>query len=129
MYPSVRFTYRPMLPQDRLVVARHMADSNDPRKEETDAAATIKAQVIDWNVRDREGKTVPLEVSHVLRLQPLLLERLFRIVMGEEAPDEDPQTSDQERNMASELDYQAALARQTPEEYAEKNLRLASASS
>ena len=91
LYPALRFTYRPVLAQDRAVIYRHIERTNDPRKEETIAAEFMRRQLLDWDVTNAGGEAVALEVTNILRLQPRLLTRLFRIVMGDESPDEEPE--------------------------------------
>ncbi len=93
LHPSVRFTYRPLLTQDRAVVVRQISLARDPRQEERIAAQAIYGQLLDWDVVkvvDSSAQSVPLEVDELLRLQPRLFNRLLRIVLGDEACDEDP---------------------------------------
>jgi hypothetical protein len=122
LHSSLRFTFRPILSQNRAVILRQIASANDPRREESLAAQAIKAQLIDWNLTNHRGEPVPLEASHLLRVQPQLFSRLFRIVMGDEPSDEDPSVSDSVRDRDVESDLAAALAGVTPEETDEKNL-------
>ncbi|MEQ8788877.1 MAG: hypothetical protein RIC55_21375 [Pirellulaceae bacterium] len=121
LHPALRFTFRPVLSQNRAVIFRQIATADDPRREESLAAQAVKAQVIAWNLVNHHGGSVPLEVSHILRMQPQLFNRLFRIVMGDEAGDEDPSIADEVRNRDVEADLAAALAGETPEEADSKN--------
>ena len=50
LYPELRFSYRPVLSQNRAVIFRQIASIDDPRKEESIAAQAIKAQMIDWDL-------------------------------------------------------------------------------
>lgn len=121
LYPAVRFTYRPVLAQNRAVVFREIQRANDPRKEETIAAEAVKAQVQEWDIIDHEGRAVGIAASNILRLQPQLFSRMFRMVMGDAAPDEDPLIADDERNEDSERSLAAAFAGEGPETADAKN--------
>jgi hypothetical protein len=93
LHPAVRFTYRPLLTQDRAVVVRKISLARDPRQEERLAAQAIFGQLLDWDVikvADGSVQSVPLEVNELLKLQPKLFNQLLRIVLGDKACDEDP---------------------------------------
>lgn len=115
LYPAVRFVFRPVLSQNRAVVFREIQRANDPRKEETIAAEIIKAQIQSWDILDENGETLPIETSKILRLQPRLSNRMFRMIVGDEATDEDPAVTEAERNESSERELTAAMAGETPE--------------
>jgi hypothetical protein len=121
LYPALRFTFRPILSQNRAVIFRQIASANDPRREESLAAQAVKAQLVDWDLKDHKGEVVPIDVPSILRMQPRLMNRLFRVLMGDEAGDEDPNLSDGQRSDAAEAELVAALAGCTPEEAAAKN--------
>lgn len=121
LHPALRFTFRPVLSQNRAVIFRRIANANDPRREESLAAQAIAAQLLDWDLRDHKGEAVAIEASQILRLQPRLMNRLFRIVMGDEAGDEDPLLTDDARDQDAESELAAALAGCTPEEADAKN--------
>lgn len=121
LHPSLQFTFRPILSQNRAVIFRQIASANDPRREESLAAQAVKAQLVEWDLKDHKGEIVPIDVPAILRVQPRLMNRLFRIVMGDEAGDEDPNLSDEQRSDAVEAELAAALAGGTPEETAAKN--------
>jgi hypothetical protein len=121
LYPALRFTFRPVLSQNRAVIFRQIAGAGDPRREESLAAQAIKAQLVDWDLKNHQGQPVAIEVSSILRVQPRLMNRLFRIVMGDEAGDEDPTLSDERRSASSEGELAAALAGLSPEEADAKN--------
>lgn len=122
LYPSLRFEYRPMLTQARTVVYRKIQTLNDPNKEEEIAAKAIKAQVANWDLKDEKEVGVPLEIEHILRVQPTLFRRIFEIVAGSAAPDQLPFTEDVAvGTKASEAQLEAALAGQAPEVTEEGN--------
>lgn len=121
LYPALRFSYRPVLSQNRAVIFRQIASANDPRREESLAAQAIKSQLVGWDLKDQKDEPVAIEVSNILRMQPRLMNRLFRIVMGDEPGDEDPALADEQRDGAAESELSAALAGATPEEADTKN--------
>ena len=105
LYPAVRFLYRPMLAQGRSIVARAIMDTKDAAKTEEIAAKAVAKQVVSWNLVDHLGADVPIDVAHLLRLQPLLLNRLYMIaVLGDEGGDEDPGDAAPEPTAESELE-------------------------
>jgi hypothetical protein len=117
LHPALRFVYRPMLTQNRSVVYRQIEQTNDARKEESIAAATIKSQLVSWDMTDHRGAGVPLEVPHILRSQPMMFQRLFRIVTGSGPSDEDPEAAADEQAEDAEQSLQDALAGAAPEEH------------
>lgn len=116
LYPDLHFTYRPVLTQNRAVIYKEMQRTDDPRKSETVAAQAIKAQISSWNLVKQDGSAVPLEVDDILRVQPYLMNRLFRIIMGDEAPDEDPCLTDTDHAAGGSMGIESALAGAGPEE-------------
>lgn len=127
LYPACRFVFRPMLQQNRAVIFDRITKS-DPRKQEMLAAQAIVAQVSVWDIKmaksmtDGELLTVPLTPASVLRLKPSLANRLYRIVTGLAAYDDDPEATDAERDARAAEDEAAALAGKGPEETTVKNL-------
>lgn len=127
LYPSVRFRFRPVLTQNRAVIDSQMPAGGDPRKSETLAATVICAQLESWDMQkpktmgSDELVAIELEASEVLRIPPALMNRLYRVVMGIDPPDEDPEASDDKRDNDAAEDIQAALAGMSPEDAAAKN--------
>ena len=117
LYPAIRFVYRAMLNQNRSVIYRQIEQTADARKGESIAAAAIKSQLVSWDVVDHESKCIPIEVPHILRLQPILFQRLFRVITGSSPSDEDPDEQADEQAEDAEQSLQDALAGTTPEEH------------
>jgi hypothetical protein len=105
------------LTQNRSVVYRQIEQTRDARKEEAIAAATVKSQVLSWDMVDYQGTSIPLEVPHILRSQPMLFQRLFRIITGSSPSDEDPEAQADEQAEDADQCLQDALAGTTPEEH------------
>ena len=109
LHPAVRFTYRPMLRQNRSVVFKRIRDDSDPKALDVVYARTIAGQIVEWDLTMPDGAPVPLTAEHILRLEPNLFDKLFNIVTGISVTDEDPRWSeDQRSDFDAELD--AALA-------------------
>ena len=121
LYPSLRFTFRPLLAADRAIIFRTIARADDPRKEETIAADTIRGHLVDWTLKDEKGKLVEIKTKHILRVQPRLLTRLFQVITGDIPSDEDPDAISSERDASAEQELKAALSGQQPEEAEAKN--------
>lgn len=115
LYPAVRFTFRPVLSQNRAVVFQEIQLTTDARKGETIAAELVKSQILSWDIVDHEGNAVEITTTNALRIQPLLFNRLFKVIIGDRAPDEDPNVSAPQRNRDSEASLAAALSGETPE--------------
>ncbi len=119
MYPDVKFTYRPTLTQNRSTVAFEIAQS-DPRKGEEIAAALVARQVVSWDINAKlaadsmNPEPVPIEVPHILRLHPALFNRMYRIVMCDDAGDVQP-TGSVTTEESTGGDLERALAGAGPE--------------
>lgn len=123
LYNALRFKWRPVTVQQRSVVYRLMDDAvaaNDPNKAESISADAMVRALISWDLKDQNGKDVPISVANVLRLQPNLGVRLFRILMGREAPDEDSIVTPAARE-AQVQDALTAAFGKSPEEEDAKN--------
>lgn len=123
LHPALRFKYRAILAQNRAIIFREMDKvlETDPRRAETISAEAMRAQLIEWDLKDKDGKPVEITTSNMLRVQPALGVRLFRILMGREAPDEDPATVAQERDAEASQALALALTGAGPEDADAKN--------
>lgn len=90
LYNEVRFSFRPVTPDQRTYVYRRIERTTDHETENTIAAGTIAKQVKSWDLKKRDGKPVELKVDDIRKVQPRLFNRIFSIVMGTEGWDEDP---------------------------------------
>ena len=61
-----------------------------------ETAAFLKGKILSWNVQ-HDGKTVDITEANLLRLNRRLFQRLFAIVLGVDAYDDDPLASREER--------------------------------
>lgn len=116
LFPDVRLSYRQTLTNARAAI-RHAMDlaESDPVKVETIGAQTIATHVTAWDLKKPDGTIVPLTVAEILRLQPMLERTIFRIVMGDVAPDEDPTLADADKNAAADEMLRVALSGESRE--------------
>ncbi len=120
-YPAVHFEYRAMLSQDRAAIMRKISVYGDARKEETLAAATIAEYVTAWDITKTGGEDVEVSTSETLRLAPVLMTKIWRIIIGSDSPDADPDATELEDEHNAEEDLKAILEDTTPEALDAKN--------
>ncbi len=93
---DVRIEVRPMLVEERSVYSR-AASSLGPAETNQKAAGVIRERLVSWDLKDAKGQPVPITHENILRLKPALFERLFSIIAGLDAGDEDPEKPSEER--------------------------------
>lgn len=114
LHPALRFTYRPMLSQNRAVIFHQMAAMEADEAERL-AAEAVKAQLVSWDLKDHEDRTVEISVPNLLRVEPNLAVRLFQIVTGRDVSDEDPAWAERQKDHRHRQRLARALAGATPE--------------
>lgn len=89
LHPALHFKFRPALLADRVdyVTAAEKLKGWKARQYE---AALLARKLVDWSLCDGRGQPVAVNEGNLLRLKAKLFDRLFNVVMGEQAPDEDP---------------------------------------
>ena len=95
LYPSLRFTHRPMRSRD-LVVWRHGVRQLDTLETEAKTDEVLAERIKSWDLVDHKGKGLVISAEVMSNLQPFLRERLVGIVFGSSAPDVDPQAPSKE---------------------------------
>ncbi len=96
LYPPCRFSYRPMLTSERMDFIGGNA-SLKPRQQNQRVAELLAKRITKWDLKKPDGSPVPLVADQVLRLKPALFERLYEVVLGTVAYDDDPDApADQE---------------------------------
>jgi len=91
-YEAIRFTYRPMLPNE--VTQYERKCSNDTKGDTGDmGAAIVTKHLRSWSEVDDAEKPVPLEFNNVRRLHPFLLIAVENIIKGYIPSDRDPDKS------------------------------------
>lgn len=121
MYGALRFTYRPMPVDERSVLFDMVERQRDRKKGESMSAKTIQKHLVDWELQ-YDGAEVKPTWENVLRLQPSLFVRLFNIVVGVDASDDDPELTRGEKESELDREFDAYMNVETPEDADAKNL-------
>lgn len=120
LFPEIRFTFRPMLTQDRSVMTDRLTKAK-PEMADRISAEAVAARISEWDVTDSRGELVPISMANVLRLQPSALGRLFAIVTGTLPTDIDPEWSAGEQEAEADEQLRFAISGTRPEEADTKN--------
>lgn len=120
LFPAVRFTFRPMLTQDRSVMTDRLSKVT-PEVSDRISAEAVAARILEWDVKDSRGELVAINPANVLRLQPSALGRLFAIVTGTLPSDIDPEWSCAEQDAEADEQLRFAISGTRPEEADAKN--------
>ena len=78
---ELRFTYRPMVPHERIRAQKRITDAKTDELGEREAAKVVRDRLESWDL-SHNGETVELTTENIARLEPHLSARLFQIVMG-----------------------------------------------
>jgi len=121
LHGSVEFTYRIFLSEKRAELLTRIA-SKKPAEGERMAAIAVADRLLSWDASDGKGGNLGITEANVLRLHPKISNRLYRIVMGDEPPDEPPGAKNQNGSVDAESEFRAALNGESTDEAREKNL-------
>lgn len=88
IHGPLKFTYRPMLPETRDRLLR--SQQRDVAVGHKEAREELAKSVVTWDLKDRAGTAVPKTAANIGRLRPLLQDKLFSIVAGQMASEQDP---------------------------------------
>lgn len=110
IHPALRFTFRPMLGADKTVIMDLVLDPKKKRDQDRIMAAALKERLVDWDLHDAAGKSVPISTDVIGRLKPRLFTKLFMVVSGSEAGDHDPDQDEDAREASDEDFFEAAIA-------------------
>lgn len=92
LYPTLRFQYRPIaaVPRARFVDRRQAEPSEE--KLTANMSAVLAKQIVSWDAVDHKGQQLPRTKDAVQTLHPVLLNRLFNIVIwSTDGGDVDPE--------------------------------------
>lgn len=103
LHGELRFSYRPMLPEERNALRRVIGEAAGDKGNMLLQAALTK-HLVDWNATDDQGDAVKISQDGVRRLPPALYDRLYLIVSGIDASDPLPDATEEE-----ESEYAAML--------------------
>jgi hypothetical protein len=93
IHGEVRFKFRPMRCEVRSRVMDAMKDKK-PAEQDAIVAKHLADHIVEWNVEDDRGKSVPVKIDTFRRLKPKLFYRLWDVVLGFDATDIDPAWGD-----------------------------------
>ena len=83
LYPACRLKYRPATTQERSAYFSLIEREKDAKKEEEIAAEAIKLHVLSWDLKKPDGSAVEITVLEILRIQPLLFQKMFSVITGQ----------------------------------------------
>lgn len=111
LHEAVRFTYRPVLPMERV---EHFAKMNGQPDDKAERATmcVVAGKLSSWNVTDHNDKPVQISELNVGRIVPW--NRLYRIVFGLDASDLDPAWSEEQKLKEAELAAAASASGNAP---------------
>jgi len=95
LYESLRFSYRPLLLTERAEFSERNVGKK-VREQNYNIAKLLEERIVEWDLKkpiknSDAAEPVPAKSAEILRLNPVLFDRLFGIVCGTEAYDDDPQ--------------------------------------
>lgn len=117
LHPAVRFKFRPALSEQRALYVE-AADQYKASKLKTVEAALLAKLLVSWDLKDPAGNPAPLDEKGLARVKPLLFNRLFRVALGEEPSDDDPQRTRADDGQGGDL-LEAIRTGRTPAAVAE----------
>ena len=126
LHPALRFEDRPFLAQEKATINGQIQNlyAQDKNAEgERLAADAIARRLVSWNLTSK-GESVPTTLEHALRVEPVLLARVFSIMMGVSQSDPDPEWTNDEADAHTAASLESALAGETnltDQEWAAKN--------
>lgn len=88
LYPDVVVTYRPMTRTEVNAQSTKILVTEDAALQEKLSSSALERHLKSWNLKLRDGSVAPINQATLLALQPALYERLYRVIMGRQAPDE-----------------------------------------
>lgn len=112
IHGAFRFKYRPMLIEEQSALS-FAGREMKPAAYDQKCGKEMAAKLVEWSLCDKRGEPVPVSVRAVLMLKPRLFNRLFAIVLGNDASDPDPYAAHDGELTATEEQYESALSGRT----------------
>lgn len=102
MHGDLRFTYRPMLPEETasLVGDSFIQRNPVPQKRFAIMAAAIQGKLVEWSETDEKGEAIKITIDAVRRMPWNLFHGLFNVISGVGSSDADPLESPTEETDA-----------------------------
>lgn len=101
--PDVRFSYRPILATQLAMIRREMSKASGSGLA-TIQAKTIEKYVSEWDVKDKDGKTLPLAVAEILTVAHEIFDAVSGIMLGLRYTDISPDWPKDDDDSGSSLD-------------------------
>jgi hypothetical protein len=131
VYPELRFEYTPLDYEGRQKIDKAQREAREnPEKSTLLTCSTIKNHLQGWEANQShlfshvpgnpDGDALPLTVTSVRQLKPMLIDRLFLIIMGFAASDPVPGASDEESEDYADTIIKAASENKSPGNVAEE---------
>jgi len=109
LHPACRFEWRPITAAERAIIIGKVADANE-RQAIDIASALVASRVTKWNLTKPDGEPVNLQAAEVGRVVPALMLKVYRVLLGDNPPDADPdEQPTQEDGHKSDRELQALL--------------------
>ena len=86
LHGAVAFRFRPMSPDQYSEFLVEMR-SRDPKKYNPQLRKIVASHILEWDVEDQDGKSLPIDAATLVHMPRRLYERIYGIVSGEEASD------------------------------------------
>jgi len=93
IYPALRFEFRPMLIKEYLEYAK-VSMKLEFFEDRREMAHALTKKLVRWDLKGRDGELVVFKPDNLLRLKLTLFDKLFKVVAGNVAPDNDPEQGD-----------------------------------
>lgn len=101
LHPALRFRYRPLLSTERAQAMRDMEralKSPNAKQSEIVSARLMAERILEWDLRNGQGEVVPVTEEFLLKVKPVLSNRLYAIViLGASPSDEDPEAGEKKK--------------------------------
>ncbi len=124
MHGELRFSYRPMLVENRSAVLRSF-DKMTAEAADIKSSDLMAEHITEWDVKDARGEIVPVSVDVMRRIRPQLFYRMWGIMLGTGASDIDPKWEESAKTREADLQFTTAsqpkAIGEVREEDAEKN--------
>lgn len=90
LYQESRFTYRPVLHGERARIVAAMSNAKEPKDASRVIYQTIEKQIVSWDQVDRANEPLKATAVNIARMAPEFVERLFNVICGYQASNDDP---------------------------------------
>ena len=101
--PDVHFSYRPILATQLAMIRREMSKASGSGLA-TIQAKTIEKYVSEWDIKDRDGKPLPITVTAALTVAPEIFDAVSGIMLGLRYTDISPDWPKDDDDTGSSLD-------------------------